>query len=75
MQMIVQLQVIIGCVVAIFTITASAFAAFIVVAGSFKRDWPPDWFFSNLVGVAAILAIGFGLAEGFLAFTRYAIGS
>jgi predicted lysophospholipase L1 biosynthesis ABC-type transport system permease subunit len=73
MQTIINLQVIVGCVAALLAIISALAAAAIMISANFKHDWPPDWF-GNLLSAAALISVGFGIAEAFLAFTRYAIG-
>lgn len=73
MQTIIHLQIIIGYVAALFSIVVGLFMAALLMGANFKPNWPPDWF-SNAIGAAMMIAVGFGLAEGFLALTRYAIG-
>ena len=74
MQTLIHLQVIVGCVAALLAIVSALAAAAIMIGANFKHDWPPDWF-GNLLGAAALISVGFGVAEGFLALTRYAIGT
>lgn len=74
MQTIIHLQVIVGCIAALLAIVSAIAAAAMMFIANFKRDWPPDWF-GNLLGAAALISVGFGAAEGFLALTRYAIGT
>ena len=73
MDTIVYLQVVIGCIAALMAIVAAFIMAAFLVGANFEPNWPPDWF-GNLLGAAALIAIGFGVAEGFLALTRYAAG-
>lgn len=72
--MLVHLQVIIGVVAALFLIATAIAMALILIGASFKLYWPGD-LFENLFGASALIIVGFGVAEAFLALARYAVGS